>query len=73
MPIHSLLENSAFSPEEIAELIVAYHAAVRDLQSANGADRATNETIASIVLEVAKTGEREADMIAEKVVARLRK
>jgi hypothetical protein len=73
MPIHRLLQNSAFQPEQIAELVTAYHAAVRDLQAADGVNSASKEEIAATVIEVAQTGVRDAAAIAEEAVARLRK
>ena len=71
MPIHRHLENGAFEPEEIAVMISAYERVARELTLADGASRESNERIANMIIQIAKTGERDASIIAEKTIARL--
>jgi hypothetical protein len=71
LPIHRLLENSAFDPERVAAMVQAYETAVRGLSERDGASRASDKVIAQTVIEIAQTGERDASIIAEKTVARL--
>ena len=71
MPIHRLVENSAFQPEEIAVMISAYERAARELTLADGESRESNERIATMIIELAQTGERDGSIIAEKTIARL--
>jgi hypothetical protein len=58
MPIHRLLQNSAFGPEEIAVMVAAYEDALRELSLANRADPAT-EVVALRIIELAQRGERD--------------
>jgi hypothetical protein len=71
MPIHRLLKNSGFEPEHIAAMVSAYERAARELTLANGEHRASNERIATTVIEIAKTGEYDALVLAEKTILRL--
>ena len=71
MPIHRLLENGVFQPEEIAVMISAYERAARELTLADGESRETNERIATMIIQIAQTGERDASVLVEKTIARL--
>ena len=73
MPIHRLLENGAFQPEEVVMLISAYERALRELTLADGENRASNERIATMIIAIAQTGERDGSIIAEKTIARLQR
>jgi hypothetical protein len=49
MAIHRLLQNSAFAPEDIGRLVVAYEDALRVVGS----------IVAKKIMDIAKTGERD--------------
>jgi len=71
MPIHRLLEHSGFVPEHIAAMVSAYERATRELTLTDGERRASNEQIATMIIQIAQTGERDALILAEKTIARL--
>jgi hypothetical protein len=71
--LHRLLNNSAFQPEVIAELVSAYHAAVRELQAEDAAEGVSTDAVAATVIDIARSGARDSAMIAAETVARLRK
>jgi hypothetical protein len=55
MPIDRLLQSTAFSPEEIREILYAYEGVLAQLHLADRTDPAT-ELVAKQVLECAKDG-----------------
>src|SRR4029078_2346007 len=57
MPIHRLLKNNAFGPDEITILTSAFDDALRRLRLADRADPAT-EVVARKIIELAQQGER---------------
>ena len=71
MSIHRLLQFAVFDPEHIASMVKAYETVARKLTLANGESRASNDLIATTVIEIAQTGERDASILAEKTIARL--
>ena len=58
MPIHRLLKNHAFGPDEITVLTSAFEDALRRLRLADRADPAT-EVVAKKIIELAQQGERD--------------
>ncbi|MGB7034575.1 MAG: hypothetical protein WBD71_03535 [Xanthobacteraceae bacterium] len=58
MPIYRLLQQSAFTPEDIDRLVSAFEDLLRTLKLADRSDPLT-ETIAKKLIEIAQTGERD--------------
>ena len=58
MAIYRLLQNSAFTPEQIKQMCTAYEAALANLKLRDRNDPLTLE-IAKVIIEVAQTGERD--------------
>jgi hypothetical protein len=59
VPIRALIENdSAFGPEDIANLAVAFDAALSKLGLVDRKDPMTM-TVAKLIIELAKNGERD--------------
>jgi hypothetical protein len=58
MVIHRLLEQSAFTPEDIEPIVAAYEDCLRLMALAGAAD-AVKETIAKCIIEIAQTGVRD--------------
>jgi hypothetical protein len=71
MPIYRLLQQTAFTPEDIALLVKAYEDCLRTLNLANQPDSKT-EAVARAVIEIAQTGLRDPARICERVVAQFR-
>jgi hypothetical protein len=65
MPIHRLLENYAFGPDEIAVLISAFDDTLRKLRLADRTDLAT-EVVAKKIIELAQQGERDPHRLSER-------
>jgi hypothetical protein len=70
MTIRQLLENSAFGPEEIERLVVAYEQALSVFALKDRDDFATR-VIARKIIKVAQTGERDAEQICQRAIAEL--
>jgi hypothetical protein len=68
MAIYRLLQQTAFTPEDIAFLVKAYEDCLRALNLANQPDSKT-EAVARAVIEIAQTGVRDPVRIQERVVA----
>ncbi|HTZ02435.1 MAG TPA: hypothetical protein VMC05_08890 [Xanthobacteraceae bacterium] len=70
MPIYRLLQQSAFSPEDIDRLGTAFEDALRVLKLADRSDP-LSETIAKKLIEIAQTGERDPRQIRRRAFAAL--
>jgi len=71
MPIHRLLKNHAFGPDEITILTSAFDDALRRLRLADRADPAT-EVVAKKIIELAKEGERDPERLRKRAIEALR-
>jgi len=67
MPIHRLLQNHAFGPEEIAVMVTAFEDALRELRLVDRADPAV-EIVAKKIIEFAQRGERNPKRLREEVL-----
>ena len=75
VPIRALLENdyrSAFGPEDIANLAAAFDAAVIKLGLVDRKEPMTM-TVAKLIIELAKTGERDPKKLCDDVLKLLGK
>ena len=70
MAIHRLLENSAFGPEEIEAIVIAYEKALSVLALKNGDDPATR-IVAKKIIKVAQTAERDPEQICQRAIEEL--
>ena len=71
MPIRLLLEHDhAFTPEDVKVLIEAFEETLRALNLVDREDRLTM-TVAKLILEFAKEGERDPNRLRELVVKTL--
>ena len=70
MAIYSILQNSAFAPEQIKQMCLAYEAALAELKLRDRSDPLTL-VIAKAIIEVAKTGERDSMSICTLALERL--
>jgi hypothetical protein len=70
MTIHRALENSAFSPEEIERMVVAYEQALSALALKNRDDAATR-VVAQKIIQIARSGERDPVQICTRAVEEL--
>jgi len=64
MPIHRLLENTAFQPDHIAVMVSAYESACYDLGLTEPNDPLRN-IVARAIIECARKGERDAIRLQE--------
>lgn len=71
MPITPFLDKEAFDPETKRIMGLAFETACIALGVADRGDRA-NEPIADSIIELAKAGERNPDVLCERALARLR-
>jgi hypothetical protein len=71
MAIHRLLQNSAFEPDHIAEIVRAYEAACAQLGLTDRRSDPFTETIAGVIITIAQTGVTSADDICAQALARL--
>jgi len=72
MPIRLLLEHDhAFTPEDVKVLIEAFEEALLALKLADREDRLTM-TVAKLIIEFAKEGERDPNRLRDLVVKTLR-
>jgi len=58
MAIYRLLQQSAFTPEQISPMVAAYEDCLRILKLADRSDPIT-EMVAKAIIEIAQTGERD--------------
>jgi hypothetical protein len=75
VPIRALLENdyrSVFGPEDIANLAAAFDAAVIELGLVDRKEPMTM-TVAKLIIELAKTGERDPKKLCDDVLKLLGK
>ena len=70
MPIHRLLENHAFGPDEIRVLTAAFEDTLRKLRLADRNDPAT-EIVAKKIVELARRGERDPVRLREGAIQAL--
>jgi hypothetical protein len=70
MAIYRLLQQTAFTPEDITLLVTAYEDCLRVLNLADQPDSKA-EAVARAVIEIAQTGVRDPAQIQERVVAQL--
>jgi hypothetical protein len=70
MPIYRLLQYSAFEPEHIKAMSVAYEQALVDLKLVGRTDLLT-ELIAQKVIEFAQCGERDPTRLLQRTVAEI--
>jgi hypothetical protein len=68
MAIYRLLQHSAFEPEHISAMAVAFEQALADLKLVDRTDPLT-ELIARKVIEIAQCGERDPIRLREQTVA----
>jgi hypothetical protein len=69
--IYRLLQKSAFEPEDIKRMAEAYELALLQLELKDRDDPLT-ESIATLIIEVAQTGEKDATMICARALSLLR-
>jgi hypothetical protein len=69
--IYRLLQKSAFGPEEVAGLTAAYERACESLLLNNRKDDPLSELVASKIIEVAQTGERDPIRICARAISEL--
>ena len=67
MPIHPLLENEAFGPDEIRVLTTAFEDTLRTLRLTNRGDPVA-EIIAKKIIELAQQGERDPVQLREHAI-----
>jgi hypothetical protein len=70
MPIHRLLENHAFGPDEIRVLTSAFDDVLRKLDLADRVDPVT-EVVARKIIELAQQGERDPTRLSERAIQAL--
>jgi hypothetical protein len=68
MAIYRLLQQTAFTPEDITLLVTAYEDCLRELGLADQSDSKT-DAVARAVIEIAQTGVRDPSRIRERVMA----
>ena len=71
MPLHRLLENSAFEPEHVEAMSTAFEDICRELGLAQR-DDPLREFVARQVIEFARRGEREPTKLKSQVMAAIR-
>jgi hypothetical protein len=71
MAIYRLLQNSAFGPDDIKRMSDAYESALILLRLSNRRDDPLTETVAQYIIEIAQTGETNADLICARTLKRL--
>jgi hypothetical protein len=70
MPIRALLQDHSFAPDEVEALTAAFEDTLRRLRLAQREDPVTL-TVARLILELAKRGERDPVRLREGVLAAL--
>ena len=71
MPLHRLLENSAFEPEHVEAMSTAFEDICRELGLAQR-DNPLRELVARQVIEFARRGERDPTKLRSQVMAAIR-
>ncbi len=71
MPIYRLLQRTAFSPEDVANLVKAYDGCLQALNIPVQSE-AQREIVAKTVIEIAQTGVRDPGEICARVVNRIK-
>jgi hypothetical protein len=71
MAIYRLLQRSGFNPEDTKRMGEAYELALVQLELKDRDDPLT-ESIASLIVEVAQTGEKDVGMICARALSALR-
>ena len=71
MPLHRLLENSAFEPEHVEAMSTAFEDICRELGLAQR-DDPLRELVARQVIEFARRGERDPTKLRSQVMAAIR-
>jgi hypothetical protein len=66
--IYRLLQQSAFTPEDINRLARAYEETLRALHIADGSDPLA-ERVARAIIEIAQTGERDPQIMTQRTLA----
>lgn len=69
--IHRILQNSAFTPEQIKQMCLAYEAALAELKLSDRNDPLTS-AIAKAIIEAAEIGERDPMSICSLALERLK-
>jgi hypothetical protein len=64
MPLHRLLQDKAFGPDEIAVMVTAFEDALRELRLTDREDPATL-MVAQRIIEAAKQGDRDPARLRE--------
>jgi hypothetical protein len=67
MPLTRFLQDVAFRPEEIAVLVAAYEAALRELDLTAHADPAA-ETLAKAIIRFWRQGERDPQRLLQRAI-----
>ena len=70
MPIHRLVQDSSFSPEDVKGMGDAFEQALEELGLVNRSDPLV-ETVAQYIVEAAQTGEKDAGRICALAIARI--
>jgi hypothetical protein len=70
MAIYRLLEEAAFSPEDISQMTAAYEAALRLLRLTDRTDPVT-EIVAKKIIEVTRNGEHDPPRICARALKEL--
>jgi hypothetical protein len=67
MPIYRLLQNSAFGPEDVERMGIAYERALATYGLVDPPD-ALAENLAKLIIEIFQTGEKDPEHICEIVL-----
>jgi len=70
MAIYRLLQRTAFSPEDVANLVEAYEACLQTLRIPAQSEAQT-EIVAKAIIEIAQTGVRDPREICARAVKRI--
>lgn len=70
MAIYPLLQNSAFDPDDVKRMTTAYEKALVQLGLTNRTDPMA-ETVALRIIEIARTGEKDPDLICALALKRM--
>jgi hypothetical protein len=73
VPLRLILENDhSFGPDDVARLTAAFEAALRKLGLVDRSDPLTAR-VAKLIIDLAKTGERDPERLCEQALKTLRK
>jgi len=70
MAIYRILQQSAFTPEQIRPMVAAYEDCLRILKLADRSDPIT-EIVAKTIIEIAQTGERDSARMCRLALERI--